>query len=216
MTCEARFENPLFDVTRAMERVHFGPEGRLNEVQVTHAEGFGVFCSAACRTKGIEALMAEEKVPVPRHPPDIGPVEVCAICSSPVDMTVFHLTYSQCEVDFRQLFGQPSDHEYLAVVCDGCSRFRAGSAQSMHDNADFTTDSAQMHATVIVEHCPWTSLPLRISIAPKKESQHGSKCGGSSRRLPSSCATGRTRDQARRRQCMTPIRPAAVDALMAA
>lgn len=166
MTCEASFESPLFDVTRAVERVHFIPEGRLNEVEVTRAEGFGVFCSAACRTKGIKALMAMEEVSIPRNPPDVGPVEVCANCSGPVDMTVLHLTYSQCEVDFSQLFGRPRHLEYLAVLCNRCSSFRAASAPSMHDNADFTTDSAYRHAMAIVERCQWTSLPLRISIAP--------------------------------------------------
>lgn len=121
MTCNARFEKPLFDVTRAFERVDFCPDGRLPEIEITHAEGVGVDCSASCRAQGLPALMAGEQVPLPEHPPEIGPVEVCARCSGPVDMTAFHLTYSQCEIVYGEACGQASNLEYLAVVCDRCS-----------------------------------------------------------------------------------------------
>jgi hypothetical protein len=97
MTCNTCFEKPLFDVTRSMERVHFCAAPRLNEIETRHAEGIGVFCSDTCRALGLPALMSTERVPIPGHPPGIGPVEICARCSGPVDMTAFHLTYSKCE-----------------------------------------------------------------------------------------------------------------------
>ncbi|MGO4393416.1 hypothetical protein AB4Z46_18840 [Variovorax sp. M-6] len=135
MTCNARFYKPLFDVTRAIERVHFFADGRWPEVDVTHAEGIGVYCSASCRALGLPALMAAERVPIPEHPPDIGPVEICARCSGPVDMTAFHLTYSQCEIVYGETCGQASNLEYLAVVCDRCSGGRTLTASSVADNA---------------------------------------------------------------------------------
>lgn len=133
MTCNARFFIPLFDVTRAIERVHFYPAGRLPEVEITHAEGFGVYCSVSCRAQGLPALMAAEQVPLPEHPPGIGPVEVCARCSGPVDTAAFHLTYSQCEIVYGEACGQASNLEYLAVVCDRCSDGDFATAEPVRD-----------------------------------------------------------------------------------
>ena len=140
MTCNTCFEKQLFNVARSMERVLFFAAPRLNEVQVTHAEGIGVFCSDSCRAQGLPALMARERVPIPVNPPDIGPIEVCARCSGPVDMSDFHLTYSKCEMVYSGIYGRESNFKYLAVVCQRCAGSHAAVAEPVANrvSADIT------------------------------------------------------------------------------
>jgi hypothetical protein len=54
--------------------------------------------------------MATEGVRVCR--PDIGPIEMCAICAGPVDMTSFHLTYFDSATDVSGMVGYTVDVDY--------------------------------------------------------------------------------------------------------
>lgn len=121
MTCGSRFERMLFDVSRAQEKVHFYEGGRVPEVETVYAEGIGVYCSSECRAIGLSGLMSAERVPLPAVPPGIGPVELCARCNGPVDMTTSHITYSQCAVAFDGCVAAVHTFDYLAVVCKNCT-----------------------------------------------------------------------------------------------
>lgn len=63
--------------------------------------------------------MEREEVPIRR--PGIGPVESCAKCGGPVDMSEFHLTYIEDEgIDDGLSVSRTINVEYLAVVCKRC------------------------------------------------------------------------------------------------
>lgn len=128
MACERMFGLVMFDVTRAFERVCFYPLPRVPEVDVTDAEGIGIYCSANCRQMALPALMRVEGVPISAARPGIGPIEACAKCKGSVDMTAFHLTYAECETrEDGDGTATTLDLDYLAVVCSRCApRCKAG------------------------------------------------------------------------------------------
>lgn len=120
--CGRMFGPVMFDVTRAFERVCFYPAPRVPEVDITDAEGIGIYCSACCRQMALPALMLVEDVPIPAVRPDIGPIETCAKCKGPVDMAAFHLTYTECETQENgDGTATTLGLNYLAVVCNGCA-----------------------------------------------------------------------------------------------
>jgi len=130
MACGRMFGPIMFDVTRAFERVCFYPAPRVPEVDITDAEGIGIYCSAGCRQMALPSLMLAEDVPIPAARPDIGPIEICAKCKGTVDTTAFHLTYA--EITTREDGDRTATTlglNYLAVVCSRCaSRYWAGEA----------------------------------------------------------------------------------------
>ena len=68
-------------------------------------------------------IIGVEDVPIPTVRPDIGPIEACAKCKGLVDMAAFLLTYTECETrENGDGTATPLDLDYLAVVCNGCSR----------------------------------------------------------------------------------------------
>ncbi len=89
-TCSVRFKWRVFSITREWERVHFGKA--LPEIEIVGAEGLECYCSKPCLARRRDEVMVREGVPI-RYP-DIVPVERCAKCGGPVDMSEFHLTYS--------------------------------------------------------------------------------------------------------------------------
>ena len=130
MACGRVFGPVMFDFTRAFERVLFYPAPRVPEVDITDAEGIGIYCSAGCRQMALPALMLVEDVPIPAVRPLLGPIETCAKCRRTVDMTAFHLTYA--EITTREDSDGTAttlELDYLAVVCSRCvPRCRAGEA----------------------------------------------------------------------------------------
>jgi hypothetical protein len=84
----------------------------------------------------VPEAMRQEQVPIPAIPPGIGPVEQCAMCKGPVDMSDFHLTYdkSHCERT-TPLAMRPIDVDCLAVVCKMC-RPSQGAAVAVVDQPE--------------------------------------------------------------------------------
>ncbi|MBB5463681.1 hypothetical protein [Paraburkholderia sp. Cpub6] len=137
-TCNIRFKGRVFSITREWERVDFTKS--LPVIEIADAEGLECYCSRACLEKRRDEVMAKEGVPI-RYP-DIGPVESCAKCAEPVDMTEFHLTYLQDEsVDEGTFVSRTIDVDYLAVVCKQCHP-RGISQSAYEDEAAFNVERA--------------------------------------------------------------------------
>lgn len=116
-TCDRRFKSRAFSISREWDRVHF--EYSLPEVEIEGAYGLECYCSLECLTARRTDVMAQENVPIRR--PGLEPVEICAKCGGPVDMTEFHLTYVEDETVRRGMFEvQVVSLDYLAVVCRQC------------------------------------------------------------------------------------------------
>ncbi len=122
MNCERSFSDRWFEVGRSFERVRFNRPTAMNEVEITDADGIGVFCSRDCRDSCRGALMQNEQVPVPSDRPGIEPVERCAKCTGPVDMSDWHLTYTEGECEEIEFGVRVNDFDYVAVVCRVCEQ----------------------------------------------------------------------------------------------
>ena len=116
--CDRAFRSRVFSLNRQFERVTFGSPMPI--VSVEHADGLACYCSASCMNLHYPREMVKQQVPIPALQPDVGPVEVCAICKGPVDMTRLHLTFilEECK-DMGWCF-QPTQSDCIAVVCDVC------------------------------------------------------------------------------------------------
>lgn len=116
--CGKTFSGSLFDVARESECVEFR-DGQLPSVGIRGCEPIAGFCSRECRAQDIRKVMGREGVPI--RPVGLGPIEPCAKCGGPVDMTAFHLTYVASDFKIDDF-----DHftvlgvDYLAVVCNRC------------------------------------------------------------------------------------------------
>jgi hypothetical protein len=116
-TCLKRFRGRVFNNSPEWERVHYGAE--IPEVEIEDAWGLECYCSRSCQKARRAEVMAREDVPIRR--PGIGPLEMCAKCLGPVDMTEFHLTYIEDEtVDESTFVSRTVNLDYLAVVCRQC------------------------------------------------------------------------------------------------
>jgi hypothetical protein len=122
MNCGTMFRDRLFDITREYDRVIYRRPPALDEVAIECSEGIGGFCSASCREAGRSAVMTRERVPVlaPPERPGINPVEICARCKGPVDMSDWHLTYLENEFDTSTDSFTIHDLKYTAVLCKKC------------------------------------------------------------------------------------------------
>lgn len=126
--CERRMAGGMWSLTRSMQRVHFKPG--LPEVEVEDAECLSYYCSHPCMTDDVPGVMRNERVPIPKVSPRIGPVELCAVCQKPIDMATFHRTYTlsdEKEISSRVL--QTLWVEDIAVVCDECCRSDAAACE---------------------------------------------------------------------------------------
>ena len=121
MTCGKMFERTWFDISRTRERVRYKSPTAVDEVEISFGDGIGVFCSRACLEGGRAAVMQEQGVPIPTDRPDIGPIEACARCSGPVDMSDWHLTFSEGKLEGEGGSVATLEFDYLAVVCKRCS-----------------------------------------------------------------------------------------------
>lgn len=131
--CSTMFRRLLWSLDRSFERVEFG--GPMPEVEVIGAEGIGNYCSCACMVAHVPKAMEDERVPIPAVPPSLGPVESCALCRGPVDMTRFHLTYGRCQVEqVSSMTMRPLWSDTVAVICNTC-RPLTGAAAYMERNA---------------------------------------------------------------------------------
>src|SRR5512139_3381180 len=115
--CRKAFTGKWFDIGRAYERVHYSSPAALDEVEVADAEGIGVFCSSQCLEAGRGTVMLEQGVAIPAVRPGIGPIEECAKCRKPVDMSHWHLTFTDGCLEDEEASATVLEVAYLAVVC---------------------------------------------------------------------------------------------------
>lgn len=134
-TCEVMFRDRLFEIAREYERVIFSSPARLDEVEIKDSENIANFCCSKCLDSGRSSVMAAQRVPIPAERPGIGPIESCAKCSGPVDMSDWHLTFVESEVDTSGSGFRPIDVKYLAVVCRKCGPFQAETASTETEHA---------------------------------------------------------------------------------
>ncbi len=121
MYCRKMFTRKWHDLSKAFERVHYLSPPSLHEVEIDGAHSIGVFCTQGCLDLGRAALMDTEGVPIPTVRPGIGPVESCAKCSGPVDMSDWHLTYTEgCLIEEPEGKSRILEVDYVAVVCREC------------------------------------------------------------------------------------------------
>lgn len=123
--CSSMFRDLLFDISREYGRVHYRSPSSLEQVEVKGSESIANFYSRKCRAQKRLAVMAAQRVPIPAKRPSLGPVESCAKCCGPVDMSGWHLTFVESDMDLVGDSFSPLDVTYLAVVCNKCAHFRA-------------------------------------------------------------------------------------------
>lgn len=121
MSCSKMFSSVWYDIGSRRERVIFSSPRALDEIEVLSAEGIGVFCSADCHQAGRSEVMRDQGVPIPSVPPDLGPVERCAKCKGPVDMSDWHLMYTEGVIKETSSGIAALRESLLAVVCKKCS-----------------------------------------------------------------------------------------------
>jgi len=117
-TCGVMFREMLYEVAKEIDRVHYR-EGAVEEVEILGGENLANFCSKQCRNATLVAVMAREGVPIKRV--GVDPIEPCAKCGGPVDMSDYHLTYVEQDIKFLPTSAVPQDVDYLAVVCRNCA-----------------------------------------------------------------------------------------------
>ncbi|CAG9219342.1 hypothetical protein BCAR13_410049 [Paraburkholderia caribensis] len=117
LTCNRRFNSRVFNISREWERVDF--ECLIPEVEIEGSYGLECYCSLQCLVARRAEVMAREDVPIRR--PGLEPIEICAKCGGPVDMTDCHLTYVEDETIDQWMFEvQVVSTADLAVVCRQC------------------------------------------------------------------------------------------------
>jgi hypothetical protein len=119
--CDGAFKKTIFGFDWRFQRVKFGAKGCF--IDVDEFDGLGVYCSEHCMRVHFPKEMAVHGIPVPPHRPDVGPVEVCALCERPVDMTRYHLAF--CLDEWEVLPGAGGGKEVwdenVAVMCNTCA-----------------------------------------------------------------------------------------------
>ena len=127
MNCKQPFRTPLFDVTRSIEQMHYYGEERMPEAEVLQAESIAVCCSQSCFTSELPSLLQNEGVRATYPGP--GPIELCARCGKPVDMSVPHFAwteeYSSVIWSAKLDAVQPLAVTMLAIACTDCGRDHA-------------------------------------------------------------------------------------------
>lgn len=121
MSCSKMFSGVWHDISKRRERVIFNSPQALDEIEVLSGEGIGVFCSGGCHQAGRSKVMREEGVPIPPVPPDLGPVESCAKCKGPVDMSDWHLMYTEGVMKETSWGIDALRETLMAAVCKKCS-----------------------------------------------------------------------------------------------
>jgi hypothetical protein len=118
-SCEVRITAALHALSRSRQRVHFDTE--MPEIETSQAECLSYYCGHPCMGTHLPGVMASERVPVPEHPPGIGPIEACAVCKGPVDMSLFHLAYTKSHELHKSGDIQVLEAYEIAVMCNRCA-----------------------------------------------------------------------------------------------
>ncbi|MBP0622925.1 hypothetical protein [Cupriavidus consociatus] len=114
----------MYELSACFEKLSFFPD-TLPVADVGDYLWMEEFCSCDCRAAARPSVLAKHDIPV-RYPGS-GPVETCARCGAPVDMTAWHLAVYQ--IDMRivsDVVLQPTNGTLLAVLCRRCCPAEAG------------------------------------------------------------------------------------------
>ena len=116
--CGKSFCNPAFGLGRQFERTIFSRDDSLDEVEVIDANQIIEYCSAACLKSNRDQVLAQENIR-PTYP-DLGSAVTCSRCGDPVDITKFHMTWIEEEVEYHGFEATPINVDVLAVACNRC------------------------------------------------------------------------------------------------
>lgn len=127
--CQTELSNRRFYLDRNVEFFSYSSmsnssDGIADHIQATvlYSESINHFCSFGCADAGVPKIFHALALAI--LPPGIGPVETCAKCNGPVDMTAPHIAYGLMEatkVSQPWLTHLDVHHsEYLCVVCQNC------------------------------------------------------------------------------------------------
>jgi hypothetical protein len=99
-------------------------------INIILCECLHAYCSEACANTAVQEAMAERGLF--NLYPGGGPIELCAECSKPVDMTKPHVAYNlMVGTEVRKLWVTefiPHDSENIAVICPACESALAAEA----------------------------------------------------------------------------------------
>ncbi|MGF6546752.1 hypothetical protein QFZ96_001823 [Paraburkholderia youngii] len=176
--CGTRFSAMLFEIARQLERVEF--LSTMTSICIRDCDTLSGFCSIECRDSSRRAVMEREDVPI-RRVDSFGPIAPCAKCGGPVDMTEFHVTYVENDLEIiNPNMMQPTSVECLAVLCSNCWQNKTtsseaacaedGSAKSVSESLDVdnmsTLDFAEGHKSVMFtarRYRRWNRRPSHTS-----------------------------------------------------
>lgn len=121
--CGSLVGDALFDVAREYERMRYkdSSDGFEVAIDISTSESLAGFCSKLCRHQGGASVMATMRIRVPNQRPAFGPIEVCARCGGPVDMSDWHLVFLESDTNTKWTLVEPDEIEYIAVVCRTCA-----------------------------------------------------------------------------------------------
>lgn len=121
--CGPKTGYALFDIAREFERMQYQdqPNTPVVEIEVSSAESVAIFCSKICRDRGGPAILAGQRIRVPKTRPALGPIEICARCGYPVDMSDWHLVFLESDTNATGTPGKPDEVEYIGVLCRNCA-----------------------------------------------------------------------------------------------
>lgn len=119
--CDSRFQHRVLEMTREIGRMHYRSPSAIDQLEVRAAETIAEFCSAECMEATRDEVMAGQGISIPTNRPDVLPIERCSMCAGPVDMSDWHLTFTEGESEFAGATLCPIDVQYVAVVCGGCA-----------------------------------------------------------------------------------------------
>ena len=141
--CNRSFKKTVFNLDRRFERVEFA--ANANIIDVEDCEGLSCYCSELCMRVHFPKEMAAQGVPIPQQRPDLGPIEVCALCKGPVDMTQYHLTFLLEKWEDQGLAGETLWDEYVAVVCETCAPRRSVETSVAMPQLEDESGAASVH-----------------------------------------------------------------------
>ncbi|MBP8168445.1 MAG: hypothetical protein KAX99_02175 [Azonexus sp.] len=99
-------------------------------INIILSEGLHTYCSDWCANLAVQEAMAERGFF--NLYPGGGPIELCAECSKPVDMTKPHVAYNlMVGTEVRKLWMTefiPHDSESIAVICRACESAQVNEA----------------------------------------------------------------------------------------
>lgn len=154
--CEVRLGARYWSFDRQVEQFVYDrvgdTPGECATVTVLHSEALGIFCCRDCAWLAALLGLAERGLKIVEC--GAGPIETCAKCNGPVDLTKPHALYQLMDqTESRQpwlITLQPIDTESLAYVCPRCDGDLAADEMNIPESAS-DLESVEMKVVASVE-----------------------------------------------------------------